>query len=193
VTLKGKRVLVLGGTSGIGLAVAEATRNEGSIVVVASSQRKRVDAALALLGEQAEGYVADLSDESAVEGLFGKVGSFDHMVYTAGDSAWQRALKETKLEEAKRFFDVRFWGAFLTTKYGSKLIRPGGSIVFTSSTLPRRPRVGFAVGASISSAVEAFAAAMAVEFPHSRECRGTGHCPYTTLGQTARRPTGSLF
>jgi NAD(P)-dependent dehydrogenase (short-subunit alcohol dehydrogenase family) len=60
-------------------------------------------------------------------------------------------------------FDVRFWGAFLVTKHGSKLICPGGSIVFTSSTLPRRPPVGFAIGASISSAVEAFAVAMAVE------------------------------
>ena len=76
---------------------------------------------------------------------------------------WQRLLGQTKLENAKSFFDVRFWGAFLVTKHGSKLIRPGGSIIFTSSTIPRRPSVGFAIGASISSAVEAFAVAMAVE------------------------------
>jgi NAD(P)-dependent dehydrogenase (short-subunit alcohol dehydrogenase family) len=163
VTLKCKRVLVLGGTSGIGLAVAEAAKTEGSDIVVVSSQQSRVDAALTLLGEGAEGYVANLSDETAVETLFGKMGPFDHLVYTAGDSVWQRVLGETKLEDAKSFFDVRFWGAFLVTKHGSKLIRPGGSIVFTSSTVPRRPSVGFAIGASISSAVEAFAVAMAVE------------------------------
>jgi len=51
----------------------------------------------------------------------------------------------------------------LVTKHARKLIRPGGSIVFTSSKVPRRPSVGFAIGASISSAVEAFAVAMAVE------------------------------
>ena len=161
--LKGKRILVLGGTSGIGLAVAEAAMAEGSDVVVVSSQQRRMDAALTLLGKAAEGYVVDLSNEMAVEALFGKMGPFDHLVYTAGDSVWQRALGEIKLDDAKRFFDVRFWGAFLVTKHGSKLIRPGGSIVFTSSTVPRRPAVGFAIGASISSAVEAFAAAMAVE------------------------------
>jgi NAD(P)-dependent dehydrogenase (short-subunit alcohol dehydrogenase family) len=161
--LRGKRILVLGGTSGIGLAVAEAAMTEGSDVVVVSSQQRRIDAALTLLGKGAEGYVADLSDEIAVEALFGKMGPFDHLVYTAGDSVWQRALGEIKLDDAKRFFDVRFWGAFLVTKHGSKLIRPGGSIVFTSSTVPRRPAVGFAIGASISSAVEAFAVAMAVE------------------------------
>src|SRR5260221_3055368 len=91
------------------------------------------------------------------------MGPFDHLVYTAGDSVWQRALGEIKLDDAKSFFDVRFWGAFLVTKHGSKLIRPGGSIVLTSSTVPRRPAVGFAIGASISSAVEAFAVAMTVE------------------------------
>jgi NAD(P)-dependent dehydrogenase (short-subunit alcohol dehydrogenase family) len=163
VKLKGKRILVLGGTSGIGLAVAEAAMAEGSDVVVVSSQQRRMDAALTLLGKGAEGYIADLSNEMAVEALFGKMEPFDHLVYTAGDSVWQRAIGEIKMDDAKSFFDVRFWGAFLATKHGSKLIRPGGSIVFTSSTVPRRPSVGFAIGASVSSAVEAFAAAMAVE------------------------------
>jgi len=162
-TLKGKRVLILGGTSGIGLAVAKAAKAEGSDVVVVSSNQSRVDFALTLLGEGTEGYVTNLSDERAVETLFGKMGPFDHLVYTAGDSVWQRSLGETKLEDAKAFFDVRFWGACLVTKHASKLIRPGGSIVFTSSTVPRRPSVGFAIGASISSALEAFAVAMAVE------------------------------
>jgi NAD(P)-dependent dehydrogenase (short-subunit alcohol dehydrogenase family) len=161
--LKDKRVVVLGGTSGIGLAVAKAARAEGSHIVVVSSQPSRVSAALTLLGAGVEGYVANLSDETAVEALFGKVGSFDHLVYTAGDSVRQSALEKTQLEDAKIFFDVRFWGAFLATKHASRLIRPGGSIVFTSSTVPRRPSVGYAIGASISSAVEAFAVAMAIE------------------------------
>lgn len=162
-TLKGKRVLVLGGTSGIGLAVAEAAMTEGSDVVVVSSQQSRVDAALTLLGERVEGYVADLSDKTAVEALFGKMGSFDHMVYTAGDAVWQRVLGETQLEDAKGFFDVRFWGAFLVTKHGSKLIRPGGSIIFTSSTVPWRPSIGSRSARASPPRVEAFALAMAVE------------------------------
>ena len=161
--LKDKRVVVLGGTSGIGLAVAEAARAEGSDIVVVSSQPSRVSAAVTLLGAGVEGYVANLSDETAVEALFGKIGPFDHLVYTAGDSILQSAVEKTELEDAKNFFDVRFWGAFLATKHGHKSIRAGGSIVFTSSTVPRRPLVGFAIGASISSAVEAFAVAMAVE------------------------------
>jgi NAD(P)-dependent dehydrogenase (short-subunit alcohol dehydrogenase family) len=94
-TLKGKRVLILGGTSGIGLAVAKAAKAEGSDVVVVSSKQSRVDSALALLGEGTEGYVTNLSDETAVETLFGKMGPLDHLVYTAGDSVWQCLLRET--------------------------------------------------------------------------------------------------
>ena len=73
-TLKGKRVLILGGTSGIGLAVAEAAKAKGSEVVVVSSKQSRVDAALTLLGQGAEGYFANLSDETAVEALFKREG-----------------------------------------------------------------------------------------------------------------------
>jgi NAD(P)-dependent dehydrogenase (short-subunit alcohol dehydrogenase family) len=134
----------------MGLAVAEAAKAEGSNIVVVSSQPGKVSAALASLSAGVEGYVANLSDETDVETVFRKIGPFDHMVYTAGDTVRQMTIEKTKLEDARTFFSVRFWGAFLSAKHGSKSIRPGGSIVFTSSTVPRRPWVGFAIGACIS-------------------------------------------
>lgn len=162
-TLHNKRVLVLGGTSGIGLSVAETASGEGANVVVVSSRQSRVDDALERLGEGSEGFAADLSDAGAVETLFRRVGPFDHLVFTAGDSIRQSAIGETDVDAAKDFFGVRFWGAVTAAKYGSTLIRKGGSIVLTSSTVPRRPLAGFAIGASISSAVEGLARALAVE------------------------------
>lgn len=162
-TFKDKRVLLLGGTSGIGLAVAEAAVYQGAHVIVASSQQGQVDAALVRLGAKGEGHAVELSDEKSVEGLFNRMQPFDHLVFTAGDSVWQRAVGDTELIDAQNFFGVRFWGAFLAAKHGSKLIRQGGSIVLTSSTLSRRAPVGFAIGAGISAAVEAFARALAVE------------------------------
>jgi NAD(P)-dependent dehydrogenase (short-subunit alcohol dehydrogenase family) len=163
VTLRGKRVLVLGGTSGIGLAVAEAASAEGSNVVVVSSQQSRVEAALVRLAEGSEGFAADLSDEGSVEALFRRVGPFDHLVFTAGDAIRQSAIPDTDLDVAKGFFGLRFWGAVAAAKYGSEFIRQGGSIVLTSSTVPRRPLAGWAIGAAISSAVEGLAMALAVE------------------------------
>jgi NAD(P)-dependent dehydrogenase (short-subunit alcohol dehydrogenase family) len=162
-TLKDKRVLILGGTSGIGLAVASAAANEGARVAVVSSRQAKVHAALEYLPKGVEGHVANLVDEKAVEALFSAMQPFDHLVFTAGDSVWQRAIRDTELIDAQGFFGVRYWGAFLVAKHGSKLIRPGGSMVLTSSTLPRRAPPGFAIGASISAAVEALAVALAIE------------------------------
>jgi NAD(P)-dependent dehydrogenase (short-subunit alcohol dehydrogenase family) len=161
--LKDKRILILGGTSGIGLAVAQAAAAESAEVVVVSSNKAKVDAAIALLRPRCAGFVADLSSEHAVAALFDEVGPFDHLAFTAGDTVWQRPLADIDMDDAKRFFDVRFWGSFAAAKHGAKLIRSGGSIVLTSSTVPRRPPIGFSIGASISSAVEAFARALAVE------------------------------
>jgi NAD(P)-dependent dehydrogenase (short-subunit alcohol dehydrogenase family) len=161
--LKSKRVVVLGGTSGIGGAVAAGALAEGAQVVVVSSQQSRVDQALARLGDGVSGQTADLKDEASVEELIRRIGLFDHMVYTAGDSVWQSDLSETGLTDAKNFFEVRFWGAFLAVKHASKSIRAGGSIVLTSSTLPHRPVAGFTIGASVAAAVDALARSLAVE------------------------------
>lgn len=69
-SLSGKRVIILGGTSGLGLATAEAAAQDGAAVVVASSSRRRVDSAIARLPEGAEGHLLDLSDEEKVREFF---------------------------------------------------------------------------------------------------------------------------
>lgn len=84
-TLNKKQIIVLGGTSGIGLAVAQAAAAEGARIVIASSNSARVSAALATMPRGAEGQTLDLTDGTAVEAFFGAAGPFDHLVYTAGE------------------------------------------------------------------------------------------------------------
>src|ERR1700686_4320937 len=85
-TLNGKRIVVLGGSSGIGLATAQAALREGASVVIASSQQARVEQALNTL-PAAEGYAVDLTDTTgAVQTFFARIGAFDHLVFTAGDT-----------------------------------------------------------------------------------------------------------
>src|SRR5260370_4030303 len=79
VTLDGKRIVVLGGSSGIGLATAQAAAREGASVVIASSRNTRVDQALATLPASNEGQVVDLTDADAMQKLFARLGSFDHL------------------------------------------------------------------------------------------------------------------
>ncbi len=82
--LQGKRIVLLGGTSGFGLATAMAAANEDAEIIVVSSNQQRVDNALAGLPAGSQGYTTNLTDEQQVAELFDKIGEFDHLVFTAG-------------------------------------------------------------------------------------------------------------
>jgi NAD(P)-dependent dehydrogenase (short-subunit alcohol dehydrogenase family) len=162
-TLKDKRIVILGGTSGLGFATAEAAAREGASVVVVSGTQDRVSRALAALPAGSEGHVADLTNEEQVSSLFDRIGAFDHLVYTAGDWLLLGDFASTSLTDARRAFEVRFWGAVTAAKYGSPHIRPGGSIVLTTGIASARPFKGWVVPASILGSMEALTRALAVE------------------------------
>ena len=162
-SLNGKRIVVLGGTSGIGFATAEAAAGEGASVVVASSRKESVDRALASLPDGAEGHTLDLHDEAQVVAFFDRIGALDHLVYTAGDTLRVGELAGTDLAHARQAFDLRYWGALMAVKHGRRGIRSGGSIVLTTGIASARPHKGWAVVASICGAMEALTRALAVE------------------------------
>jgi NAD(P)-dependent dehydrogenase (short-subunit alcohol dehydrogenase family) len=162
-SFKGQRVVILGGSSGFGLATAQAAAQAGAAVTIASSNRKRLDDALATLPAGSVGHVVDVKDEQAVKALFAGLGAFDHLVYTAGESLLLGPLAETEVAAAQQFFQVRYWGAYMAAKYGSAKIRPGGSIVFTSGIAAARPHPGWSVCSSVLSALEGLTRALAVE------------------------------
>jgi NAD(P)-dependent dehydrogenase (short-subunit alcohol dehydrogenase family) len=161
--LHNKRVVILGGSSGIGLAVAEQAASQGAQVVIASSNAERIQRAVESLGRNAQGHAVDLADEQAVETLFAKLGAFDHLVFTAGDSLPLRDLAATDLKEARRAFELRYWAALAAVKYGSKNIRQGGSIVLTTGIAGQRPQKGWVLSASVCGTIEALTRALALE------------------------------
>src|ERR1700722_7799534 len=101
--LNGKRVVILGGTSGIGLATAKAAQGRGAALVGPSSRSQRVESALAALQGKAEGEVVDLADESQVRALFERLGDFDHLVYSAGEKLSLEALYKMQIDQARGF------------------------------------------------------------------------------------------
>lgn len=162
-TLEGKRIIVLGGTSGFGFAAADLAAREGAAVVVASSSREKVDRAVARLPQGTEGHVLDIADADQVERFFDKIGAIDHLAVTVGDPIQLAGMRALGMEDARRAFEVRFWGQYAAAKFGSEKIRDGGSIVLTSGTSSQRPPKGFAVPASTCAAIEGLTRALAVE------------------------------
>jgi NAD(P)-dependent dehydrogenase (short-subunit alcohol dehydrogenase family) len=158
-----KRIVILGGSSGIGLATAQAAAKQGARLVIVSSRQASLDSAMAQLPPGSENHAVDLGNEAAVQDLFGKLGAFDHLVYTAGENLQLSTLPATDIEKAQRFWMVRYWGAFMAAKHGAARIRQGGSITLTSGLAGSRPHPGWTTASSICGAVEGLTRALAVE------------------------------
>src|SRR3981081_3400803 len=161
--LQNKRVVVLGGSSGIGLAVAEQAASQGAKVVIVSSKPERVHKAIEYVGGDVEGQAVDVSDERAIATFFAKLGPYDHLVFTAGDSLALHGLAKTYLKQARHAFELRYWAALAAVKYGSPHIREGGSIVLTTGVAGQRPHKGWVVAASVCGTIEALTRALAIE------------------------------
>jgi NAD(P)-dependent dehydrogenase (short-subunit alcohol dehydrogenase family) len=161
--LQDKRVVVVGGSSGIGLAVAQLAAAQGAKVVIVSSNAERVQKAAESIGPEAQGHAVDVSDERAIATFFTKLGSFDHLVFTAGDSLQLQELASTDLQQARRAFELRYWAALAAVKYGSPQLRKGGSIVLTTGIAGQRPRKGWVLAASVCGTIEALTRALAIE------------------------------
>jgi len=175
VSLKGNRVLVIGGSSGIGFAVARAALDHGAEVIVASSSAERVQTAIRRLGG-GEGVSLNVTDEPAVAEFFLRRERFDHVAFTAADWAQVDHLdfSGTDLVGAQDLFSVRFWGAVSVIKHGARHVAPGGSITLTNGMAAHRPQKGLAIAAAMSGAVEHLVAGLAVELA---PIRVNGVCP----------------
>ena len=110
--LESERVLIIGGTSGMGWATARAAAAEGAQVIVASSRRDSVDNALRRLPSGSAGFVADMNDPGAAQRLITEVGDLDHLVYTAGERGeLMMPLSDYDDAKARGLLGVRFFGA----------------------------------------------------------------------------------
>src|SRR5215472_7261495 len=163
--LRAKRAVIIGGTSGIGFAVAEAALREHADVVVVSSKPENVEAAIKRLSNGVKGFAVDVRNEDDVSSFFERLGSFDHLVFTAGD--WGPmlggALAGLDLANAGKTFAVRFWGALACIKHAHKHISASGSITLTDGMVAHRPRKGAALSTAMAGAVEHLTRGLALE------------------------------
>ncbi len=163
-SLAGRRVVVIGGASGIGFAVAELARAQGAEVLIASSNAARVQAAVERL-PGAEGGVVDLRDEGGVARFFEATGKYDHLAITAGDWSGRMfgSVRDLNLAQARGLLEVRFWGVLAAVKHGCRAIARDGSITLTSGMLTHRPQAGTVMATAIGGAAEHLTMGLAVD------------------------------
>jgi NAD(P)-dependent dehydrogenase (short-subunit alcohol dehydrogenase family) len=156
--LAGKKVVVVGGSSGIGLATAELAKREGADVIIASRNAARLDAIAAKLNVIA--IPADVTKDDDVANLFRRCGQVDHVVITAAQLK-TGPFKTVAMEDVRATMESKFWGAWRVAR--SADIRSGGSLTLVSGYLSIRPRPNSAIVGAANGALESLTRSLALE------------------------------
>ena len=156
--LQGKKVVVVGGSSGIGYATAAMAKAQGAEVVIASRAGARLDSAAKALGVTA--IAADVTGDEAVENLFRQTGTVDHVAVTAAQLK-AGPFKTQPIAEAKATMEGKFWGAWRVARFAE--FKPGGSLTIVSGFLSIRPRPNSAIVGAANGALEALARSLAID------------------------------
>ena len=161
--LKGRSVVITGGSSGIGLATAILARDAGaSRVVLAGRSADKLAEAASFLGAVADPRQIDVTDEDGVARLFADLGPIDHLV-TAAAGTYRGKITETDTGAAKALFESKYWGQHHCIKHGGPQVAKGGSITLFSGWISRKPMVGTGTLAAIDAAIEAIARIASLE------------------------------
>jgi NAD(P)-dependent dehydrogenase (short-subunit alcohol dehydrogenase family) len=154
------RVLVVGGSSGIGLAIAAAGAEAGATVTIASRSQTRLESAVKALGKTARAVPLDTGDVAAVESFFANEAPWDHIVVSAAQTP-SGPVRSLSLADARIAMESKFWGAYRVARAAK--IREGGSLTLVSGFLSVRPSANSVLQGAINAALEALARGLALE------------------------------
>ncbi|AZO37457.1 MAG: SDR family oxidoreductase [Mesorhizobium sp.] len=154
-----KVALVMGGASGIGLAIAERLAKEGALVFLTGRRVVDVEAAVAQIGPAARSVVADASNPADIERVIATVGAqggqIDALVYNAGIME-PADLEESIPEHFDRHFAVNVRGALLTMRAAAPRMAAGGSALFLGSVADVKGATPYGTYAATKAALRSY-------------------------------------
>ena len=183
--INGKKAIVFGGTSGIGLSATQMLSEKGAHVIAVSRNPEK----LSQLPKNVTTKKLDVLDREAIEKFFQDEGEFDILVNAAtGGKRAVGPFLSMDLDGYKASFD-KLWGYTNVVRLGTKFLKDNGNIVLVSGTPARKCRPGQIAISSVGGAVEAFARGIAPEILPKRiniVSPGIIDTPMSPLEGTAR-------
>lgn len=179
--LSGTRVLVIGGSSGLGFTAAEASLENGATLIISSSSQSRIDSAISRLQEtypsksaKVIGRACDLAKQDALEENVKALLAFatengskklDHIIYTAGDPLAVIKLEDATMESIIQAGMVRFFGPLMVAKHAPAHMNPGpaSSITLTTGAVSQRPRPDWMIVGSFATGLQGMVRGLALD------------------------------
>jgi NAD(P)-dependent dehydrogenase (short-subunit alcohol dehydrogenase family) len=160
--LRGQTVVVLGGSAGIGLETARRARAEGARLILAGRDPERLGkAARELEAETAASF--DATDPAALERFFRDLPEqVDHVMVTAGRPTYGR-LADMTIAQMRSALDEHLMLALQVARHATTKLRPGGTLLLMGGTGARRPGIGLAIASTVTVALPALTASLALE------------------------------
>jgi NAD(P)-dependent dehydrogenase (short-subunit alcohol dehydrogenase family) len=158
--LKDQNVIIIGGSSGIGLATAYLAQSQGAVVTITGRSEDKLQRAANDLGV-AKTAILDMAKETDIRQLFTDCPAIDHLVIL-GASLALGAMQDAPLEDLSRPITDRLLGAIQVIRHAIPKMS-GGSVTLMSGLLASRPVVGMSAVAAAIGGIEAMTRALALE------------------------------
>jgi NAD(P)-dependent dehydrogenase (short-subunit alcohol dehydrogenase family) len=160
--LRGQTVVVIGGSAGIGLETARRARAEGANVILTGRNPEHLQRAASELGALSTA-AFDATDPAPLERFFRDLPApIDHAMVTAGRPHYGR-LVDMDFAQARQALDEHLLLALQVARNAAGKMKPGGTLLFMGGTGARRPGVGLGIASTVTAALPALIANLALE------------------------------
>ncbi|MGF6574799.1 NAD(P)-dependent dehydrogenase, short-chain alcohol dehydrogenase family [Paraburkholderia fungorum] len=165
-----QKVVVMGGSSGLGLATVARLSAAGADVVAVGRDRDKLDKALAGLEGTGNvvGEALDCTDRAALDRFFGRVGRVDHLVLTLSGGEGAGLFRELDLAALRRGFEAKVWPQLEAAQAALPALRRDGSLTFVTAISARIANPGTAGLGAINGALESMIGTLARELAPMR-------------------------
>jgi NAD(P)-dependent dehydrogenase (short-subunit alcohol dehydrogenase family) len=128
--LKGQKIIVIGGSRGIGLEITRALSNHGAKLIITGRSQQELEAAKTNIPNIIRTTCFDFANEMAVKQFFETVNEVDHLLLVAGSAPLEGEFLKTDISKIEGYFAQKFWGVVRTARSGIPMVKPKRSITF---------------------------------------------------------------